>query len=447
MSKVNTQKYLFFLTNEIIMNEISNSDLLIKRKELLGENVPTFYEKPIHIVKGEGVWLWDNNGKKYLDCYNNVPHVGHCHPDVVNAITKQASTLNTHSRYLHEGILDYAEKLTSTFYKNLSTVIMTCTGSEANDVAIRMANSITGKNGIISTDHTYHGNTALVSQLSKTNPPKDGFLHNFKHVIAPDSYRPLGGKSSSLHSKLFADEIEKKIIDLKNSNYGFSALILCPFFANEGFPNLPPGWLSPTEKIVKKHGGLIIADEVQPGFGRMGSHMWAHQMMDLKPDIVTIGKPMANGHPVGAVISSKTNINLFRTTYNYFNTFGGNPVSCAAAMEVLNIIEKEDLMNNALNVGNYAIKSLKKLANNHEIIGDIRGKGLFFGIEFVTDKKLKTPATNITKKIVNDLRNNGILLNNSGIYGNTLKIRPNMQFSKNNTDFLIKTLEDVIRKI
>ena len=427
------------------MNKINT--ILKRRNNLLGNNLPTFYENPIHLVKGKGVWVWDNDGKKYLDCYNNVPHVGHCHPEVVKAITDQASLLNTHTRYLHEGILDYVEKLTSTLEKNLNTAVMTCTGSESNDIAIRMAEAVTGSKGIISTDHTYHGNTALVSQLSRTNPPGEGYMNNIKHIPAPDSYRPLGGVSGVPHSENFANELEKAIIDLQKKNIGFSCLIICPFFANEGFPQLSNDWLSPTQRIVKKYNGIIIADEVQPGFGRMGSHMWAHQMMKIQPDIVTVGKPMANGHPVGAVITSTDIMNSFRNSFKYFNTFGGNPVSCAAAMEVLKIIERESLMVNALEVGKYALNELKKLSLRHEIIGDVRGRGLFFGAEMVLDKKTKAPAKEITNEIVNKMRENGVLLSSSGIHNNTLKIRPSMQFSKKNTDLLISTLDNVLKKI
>lgn len=254
-----------------------NQALLARRERLLGRNVSTFYEEPVHLVRGEGVWLYDADGRKYLDCYNNVPHVGHCNPRVVEAICRQASTLNTHTRYLHEGILNYVERLTSTFDESLDAAIMTCTGSEANDVALRMAQAVTGKTGVIATDFTYHGNTTAVSQLSTRMPPIGGYGDHVRHVPAPDGYRPLGGEGGAAFAAAWAAKVEEAIESLKRSPHGFSALIICPFFANEGFPDLPKDFLQPAIAAVRKAGGLVIADEVQPGFGRTGTHMWGHQ--------------------------------------------------------------------------------------------------------------------------------------------------------------------------
>ena len=238
------------------------AQLLQRRARLLGPNTSTFYDDPVHLVKGEGVWVWDADGNRYLDCYNNVPHVGHCHPHVVEAICRQAATLNTHTRYLHEGILDYVERLTATFDDPLSTAIMTCTGSEANDIALRMLETVTGKRGVIATDHTYHGNTAIVAQLSTTNRPGTGDGGFVRLVPAPDSYRPLGGKGGMDHARAFARKVEAAIAELEASGHGFAGIILCPGFVNEGFPQLEPGWLDPAIEAVRKAGGLVIADEV-----------------------------------------------------------------------------------------------------------------------------------------------------------------------------------------
>lgn len=418
--------------------------LLQRRARLLGPNVSTFYEEPLHLVRGEGVWVWDADGRRYLDCYNNVPHVGHCHPRVVDAICRQAGTLNTHTRYLHEGILDYVERLTGTFADPLSTAILTCTGSEANDIALRMGEAVTGKRGVIATDHTYHGNTSAVSQLSRTNPPSGGYGGHVRHVPAPDSYRPLGGEAGGAHAHAFAVEVEQAIADLEKSGHGFSAIILCPFFANEGFPDLPAGWLDPTAEMVRRAGGIVIADEVQPGFGRTGTHMWGHQHIGLKPDVVTLGKPMANGHPVGGVVTSPDLMAAFRKSFRYFNTFGGNPVSCAAAMATMSVLEDEALMDNARSVGAYAREGLSELAGRHECIGDIRGSGLFFGAEMVLNRDTKEPATDFANRVANEMRRHGVLLNRLGIHYNTLKIRPPMPFSKDNADLLLQTLDDVL---
>ena len=417
-----------------------------RRARLLGPNMSTFYDEPVHIVRGQGVHLWDADGRQYLDCYNNVPHVGHCHPRVVEAICRQAGTLNTHTRYLHEGILDYVEALTATFDSPFDTALLCCTGSEANDVALRMAQALTGKTGVIATDHTYHGNTTAVQQLSQTNPPPGGYWDSVRFVPAPDSYRPLGGAGGVPHAHAFAARVQDQIDALNATGHGFSSLILCPFFANEGFPDLPHGWLDPVQAVVRKAGGVIIADEVQPGFGRVGTHFWGHQRIGLKPDIVTLGKPMANGHPVAAVVAPSDTMKAFRTRFRYFNTFGGNPVSAAAALATLRVVQDEGLQDNARDVGAYARAGLRDLATRHQAIGDVRGSGLFFGAEMVLDKTTRTPATAYVKALANGMRRRGVLLNFLGIHYNVLKIRPPMPFSRANADQLIETLDAVMRE-
>jgi 4-aminobutyrate aminotransferase-like enzyme len=422
----------------------TTKDILERRSRLLGPNVSTFYEEPVHLVRGDGVWVWDADGRKYLDCYNNVPHVGHCHPHVVEAICRQASTLNTHTRYLHEGILNYVERLTGTFDADLSTAIMTCTGSEANDIALRMAEAVTGKRGIIATDHTYHGNTTAVSHLSRTNIPSTGDGSNVRHVPAPDSYRPLGGEPGLAHAMAFARKVAEAIHDLESSGHGFAGIMLCPAFLNEGFPHLDPGWLDPALTEVRKAGGIFIADEVQPGFGRNGERFWGHQRIGAQPDVVTMGKSMGNGHPVAAVVTTPDTMAAFRKSFRYFNTFGGNPVSCAAANAVLDVIETEGLQENARVVGAYARAGLTKLARKYDWIGDVRGYGLFFGAEIVRDRTTKAPAPAHVARVANEMRRRGVLMNRLGIHYNTLKIRPPMPFSKENAEYMLGILDDVL---
>lgn len=419
----------------------STADLIADRARLMGPNVPTFYNDPVQFVRGDGVWLWDVDGRKYLDCYNNVPHVGHCNPRVVEAIASQAATLNTHTRYLHDGVLDYIERLTATMHASLDTAIMTCTGSEANDIALRMAEAATGKRGIIATDATYHGNTALVSQLSQSNEPTVGFgLERYlRFVEAPDSYRnpdPDGTR--------FAAEVADQIAAHEETGTGFAALVVCPYFLNEGFPDHSDGWLIPVAEVVRRAGGLLICDEVQSGFGRTGTHFWAHEKMGVTPDIVTLGKPMANGHPVGGVVAGRDVVAAFRNGYRYFNTFGGNPVSAAAAMAVLDEIADNDLVGNARAVGGYARQRLAALKEKHEAIGDIRGSGLIFGAEMVLDRSTKEPASAFTDRVINALRHRGIILSKLGRHKNTLKIRPPMPFSRENADLLFDTLDEVL---
>ena len=418
----------------------STAELLKRRERLLGPNVRVFYDDPVQLVRGEGVWVYDTDGRKYLDCYNNEPHVGHCHPHVVEAICKQAATLNTHTRYVHEGILNYVERLTATFADNITSAIMVCTGSEANDVALRMAQAVTGKVGVIATDHTYHGNTTAVSQLSTVIPPIGGFGGHVRHVSAPDSYRGANGDA-------FASEVEKAIHSLQESGHGISALILCPFFANEGFPDLPAGFLDKAVAVVRKAGGIIIADEVQPGFGRTGTHFWGHQKIGVKPEIVTMGKPMGNGHPVAAVATSLDIMSAFRKAFRYFNTFGGNPVSCAAANAVLDVLKTENLMARAVETGAYARDGLKKLAIRHEIIGDVRGSGLFFGAELLENRVSKTPAVKHAERVINLMRERGVLMGRNGISYNVLKIRPPMPFGKAEADIMLSALDDALQNL
>ncbi|MGL6210098.1 MAG: aspartate aminotransferase family protein, partial [Paracoccaceae bacterium] len=380
--------------------------LVDRRARLMGPNVPTFYRTPVHIVRGQGVWLWDADGKRYLDCYNNVAHVGHCHPRVVAAIAAQSAILNTHTRYLHDGILDYMERLTGTLSDGISQGIMVCTGSEANDIALRMAQAVTGKTGIIATDATYHGNTMAVSQLSTRRLPIGGRWPNIRLVPAPDGLRPIGGSVDG-QAQAFADHVTKAAQELEEAGFGFSCLMLCPVFANEGLPILPADFLLPTARAVKSAGGLLISDEVQPGLGRMGSHFWGFQALGFAPDIVTAGKPMGNGHPVAAVLARPDVMAAFRDAFGYFNTFGGNPVSAAACMAVLDVIEDEGLVANAARVSAYLLKRLQAL--RHPYLTQSRATGMFFGVEFTTDGL--TPAGDFVGDLVEDMVARGFLLN------------------------------------
>ena len=410
------------------------NNLMARREAVLGPNVPTFFENPVHLVKGEGVWIWDADGRKYLDCYNNVPHVGHCHPNVVAAIAAQAAILNTHTRYLHDGIIDYAERLTAKFQPQLNQVIMVCSGSEANDIALRMAQAMTGKTGIISTDNTYHGNTMAVSQLSSRKPPIGGYAANIRHVTAPDTLRPVGGNTAG-QAEAFAREIKIAIDDLESSGHGFSGFLFCPTFANEGLPNLPQDFMQPAAKVIHAAGGILIADEVQPGFGRSGDTWWGHDWLGLSPDVVTLGKPMANGHPVAAVVARAEVMAAFRNAFGYFNTFGGNPVSCAAAAATLDVIENENLVANAKTIGVEFLQNLQGL--DHTSIASTRGRGLFIALELETDGVADEA---LAAHVVEYARNNGMLMGRTGRNRNVLKLRPPMPFSAENASLATEIL-------
>ncbi|MBN9221775.1 MAG: aminotransferase class III-fold pyridoxal phosphate-dependent enzyme [Mesorhizobium sp.] len=418
--------------------------LIGRRGRLLGAKSQLFYDEPVHLVRGEGVWLHDADGRKYLDAYNNVAHVGHCHPHVVEALYRQASLLNTHTRYLHTAILDYVERLTATFDASLTTAILTCTGSEANDIALRMAQAASGQMGIIATDATYHGNTTAVSQLSTRMPPVGGRAPYVRLVPAPDSFRH---PEAMADGRAFGDAVREAIASLARDGIGLSGMILCPMLANEGFPTLPGGFFDDAISAVREAGGLIISDEVQPGFGRTGSHFWGHQRAGFVPDIVTMGKPMGNGHPVAAVVTTTKILATFRDAFRYFNTFGGNPVSCAVANAVLDVLEDEALVANARDVGAYALDRLRPLADRHAFIGEVRGAGLFFGAELVRDRETREPAPDTAGRVINAMRDRGVLMGKTGIHGNVLKIRPPMPFSRDNADLLIDTLGQVLDEV
>lgn len=413
-----------------------NESMAERRARLMGPNVPTFYRNPVHLVRGEGVWLWDDQGRRYLDCYNNVAHVGHCHPTVVEAISAQASTLNTHTRYYHDLVLDYIDRLTATLGHDLSQAIMVCTGSEANDLALRMAQAVTGKTGIIATDNTYHGNTAAVSQLSTRRPPIGGRAPNVRLVPGPDTTAPLGG-SLAAQSQAFAAGVEKAIYELEQSGYGFSGLMLCPVFANEGLLSPVKGFLDPTVEVVRRAGGLILCDEVQPGFGRVGSDFWGHDALGFAPDVVTIGKPMANGHPVGACIARPDVMAAFRNAFGYFNTFGGNPVSAAACLAVLDVIERENLQHKGAETAAFLLNLLKKL--DHPRITNARSAGMFFGLEFGGDG-----AADFTADLVEKMVERGFLMNRIGRGANVLKVRPPMVFGAEHATMLADALADAL---
>ena len=422
---------------------MSIAELLVRRERLLGPGNPLFYEEPLHLVRGEGVWLFDADGRRYLDCYNNVPCVGHCHPKVVEALCRQAKLLNTHTRYLHENILDYAEHLLGKFDRSLDRVALACTGSEANELALRIARFNTGGEGFICTNATYHGNTAAVAQISPIFEPFEGYGEAVRMVPWPDAYRPLRNLSGAALADAYADEVRKAIASFQEKGVQFAGMLVCPIFANEGLPKAPPGYLEKAVGHVRRAGGLFVADEVQAGFGRTG-RWWGHELSGVIPDIVTLGKPMGAGHPVSGLVARGELLDNFRRRQEYFNTFGGNPVSCAAAEAVLQVIEEEGLVENAAKVGEYVLQLLQELQAKHELIGDVRGRGLFFGMDLVANRETKAPAPDGAKQVVNAMRRKGVLMGNIGEHGNVLKLRPPLCFSRANADLLASALDEVL---
>jgi len=420
--------------------------LLERRERLLGPGNPLFYDDPVHLVRGEGVWLFDADGNRYLDCYNNVPCVGHCHPRVVDALCHQAGRLNTHTRYLHENILDYAEQLLGKFDAGLERVALACTGSEANDLALRIARVNTGGEGFVCTNATYHGNTTAVSQLNSIFEPVGGYGPHIRMVPWPDSYRTIGGLQGDALADAYVDEVRAAIASFEDNGIRLAGMLVCPIFANEGLPDVPPGYLAKAVSCVREAGGVYIADEVQAGFGRTGK-WWGYQQSGVVPDIVTLGKPMGAGHPISGVVARGELLDNYRRHEMYFNTFGGNPVSCAVAKTVIDVIDDERLVDNAATVGEYVLQGFTELKSRHEIVGDVRGAGLFFGIDLVSDRRTREPATAEARAVVNTMRHKGILMSRIGEHDNVLKLRPPLCFSKENADFLIPVLDEVLAAV
>ncbi len=420
----------------------NNTAMIERRHQLLGSAYKLFYDNPVHIVKGEGVWLYDADGRKYLDMYNNVPHVGHCHPHVVEALTKQIATLNTHTRYLHDNILDYAERLTDKFEDELDLAMFCCTGSEANELAMRIARTHTGGTGFIATSFAYHGNTKATFEITTSDIPEDERPDYIATVPVPDPYRgPYTGPDAG---DKYAAHVHEAIDKLVRRGVKPAAFIIDTIASSGGVVSPPPGYLSAVAEIVRDAGGLFIADEVQPGFGRTGRNFWGYQADGFVPDIVTMGKPMGNGHPLAGIVTHGGIVEDFAAKGRYFNTFGGNPVSCAAGLAVLDVLEQENLQQNALEVGQYLLDGLRSLGHRHEAIGDVRGAGFFLGLELVEDRERKTPATALTKRVVNELRNRGLLTGSIGPDANILKLRCPMVFSRANADHALEIIDTTL---
>lgn len=428
-----------FVPGNAVLSDHETS-LIERRQRLLGPAYRLFYARPVEIVRGEGVWLHDASGNALLDVYNNVASVGHCHPHVVAALAKQAAILSTNTRYLHETVLDYAEKLLGYFPPALSHVMFTCTGSESNDLAMRLARARTGGSGFIVTECAYHGTTAAVAGLSPSLGAHVDLGEHVRVVAAPNRYR-LGEADVA---EAFRAGVEAAIADLQRHGIKPAALIADSIFSSDGVLPDPAGFLQGAVAAIRAAGGLFIADEVQPGFGRTGSHMWGFERHGVVPDMVSLGKPMGNGYPVAGLVMRPDVVDEFGRKARYFNTFGGNTVASAVALAVLEVIENEGLKENALEVGGYFRRGLDELGRRYAVIGDVRSAGLFLGVEIVKDRSLREADPDLTARIVNGLRENNVLISATGPAANVLKIRPPLTFSKENADFFIDKMDRVL---
>ncbi|MDC7677777.1 aspartate aminotransferase family protein [Asticcacaulis machinosus] len=414
---------------------MTQTDLITRRERLLGPAYRLFYDEPAHFVRGEGVWLYDAAGDAYLDVYNNVASLGHCHPRIALAITRQVETLNTHTRYLHETILDCAETLLATLPDHIDRVMFTCSGSEANDLAVRIAEAYTGRTGIIVTELAYHGVTQAVSQMS---PSLGEGVVRGPHIFTVPS--PLRF-SSETRAAGFAQAMDDVIARMTKAGFPPALFICDTLFSSDGVISDPAGFLKPAVERVQAAGGLFVADEVQAGFGRTGEAMWGFQRHGLSPDLVSMGKPMGNGHPVAGIAMRAELIEEFGKKSRYFNTFGGNPVSCAAALAVLNVIAEDELMVNVRQVGAYLTDGLRTLGDESKAVGEVRGAGLFFGVDIVTDGQ---PDGDRARRIVNHLRQHKVLISATGQQGNVLKIRPPLVFRPEHADRLMAALSRAV---
>lgn len=419
----------------------SGEALLDRRRASLPPDLELSYDRPVQVLRGEGVWLHGPNGETWLDAYNNVPQVGHCHPRVVDAISRQVAALNTNTRYLYESLVEYAERLAATMPPELDTCYMVSSGSEANDLAWRIAKACTGNGGALVMERAYHGFTDALVPLSPESDDSAPAAGHVEMLPPPDEYRGPWDRGVADRGERYAALADRALEGLASKGHAPAALLVDPVFASNGIIDPAPGYLEGLHARVRSAGGLLVADEVQAGFGRSGSHMWGFERGGVIPDMVTLGKPIGNGHPIGAVVVRWELAERFAAHSDFFSTTGGNPVSCAAGLAVLEVIEREGLLENAARVGAELKSGLEALAQRHALIGDVRGAGLFVGVELVRDRGTKEPAGLETRAVLNELRRTGVLVGRVGRYGNVLKIRPPIVFRSAHVERLLAALD------
>ena len=417
---------------------MTNKELLERRKLSMGFS-PLFYKEPIHLVKGEGIWLYDDSNNKYMDCYNNVPCVGHCHPHVIESLSKQAGQLNTHSRYISKVVVDYSERLMNLHTNPLSVLQMGCSGTEAIEIAIKMARLASGGKGIICSNATYHGNSHETIRM--TIGP---FEPDFKRVPFPEKFRPLKeGLSENELCDLYLEEIKRAINEFSEANIPLAGMLFCSIFANEGLPSIPEGFLPKAAKLIRDAGGLVILDEVQAGFCRTGS-WWGYEVNDCVPDIVAMGKPMGSGYPISGVGTNEEIAKTFHSKSYYFNTTASTPLQAAAGNAVLDVIEEENLKENVNSVGEYLKDKVSSFVDKFDKVGDVRGQGLFIGIECIEGNGNSEPNKELAVEFVERMKQKGFLISNAGQFRNVLKIRPPLVFQKEHADSLYEVLEETL---
>ena len=436
---------IFINGQTIYANMLNRNQLLEMRKKYLSPSLSLSYDKPLHIVRAKGQFLYDSKGDRYLDAVNNIQHVGHCHPKVVSAASEQYGILNTNTRYLDETVINYAKDLTNYLPNGLTTCFFTNSGSESNDLALRLARTATDSKETIVLDGAYHGHVSSLIDISpyKHNSKGGSGPPSYVHTVPmPDSYRGKYRGEEALTG--YIDELKNILYSIKKNGKNISAFVVESIMGCGGQLILPDGFLERAFELVRDEGGVCIADEVQIGFGRVGSKFWGFETANVQPDIVTMGKSMGNGHPLSVVVTKKQIADKFNNGMEYFNSFGGNPVSCAVGKAVLNVIEDEKLQQNAHKVGEYLLEKLKQLQGEFPLIGQVRGMGLFIGIELIKEKSKLIPAHAEAEKVVNEMMRKRILLSTDGPDHNVIKIKPPMVFSTENADELVLNLSEVL---
>ncbi|MGQ7848617.1 aspartate aminotransferase family protein [Granulosicoccus sp. 3-233] len=411
-----------------------------RRLSNLGSTSVLFYQEPIEMVSASGAWMTAQDGSRFLDFYNNVLSVGHCHPTVVEAISRQTARLTINTRYLNRVVDDYLEALKARLPNDLSNLALTCSGSEANDLAMRIACKVTGKRGFIVTENAYHGNTQAVTEISPSALKTQALPEHVVTVPAPGrSNYPDGNLAEG-----FAQAIEQAACLLEKRGYGLAAFICDSVFSSDGVFAHPTGLLTQAVECVHRHGGLYIADEVQPGFARTGTGFWGFEHHQAAPDLITMGKPMGNGYPIAGLAARPDYFDRFSEDVGYFNTFGGNPVAAAAGHAVLDVIEHEGLQQNARDSGRYLAQKLEALSESCNCISEVRSLGLFIGVEVSKNRSIEEPDPQRASAIIAGLRYQKVLIGAAGKFGNVLKIRPPLCTSQAEADFFINALSTVL---
>lgn len=427
---------------------MNNQKLIARRSKTLGPTYQNFFDQPLHLVRGAGTAVWDADGREYLDCYNNVASVGHCHRHVVQALCNQAATLNTHTRYLHAGVVELGEKLVEGLPGEIEVCIFTCTGSEANDLAVQIARQVTGQQGVIVSEASYHGVSELTRRLSTDSYPSADRPEWLAVIEPPNLYRGPYRRDDPEAGRKYLELARQELDRLEQRGYRPAAIMIDLIWDSNGPLIAPKDYLQGLCSEVRKRGGLVIADEVQSGYCRSGRNWWASDNYGITPDILTCGKPMGGGHPLALMSTTRAIIKDYSRQHHYFNTFGGNPVSAAVGKAVIEVIENEDLLQNVNRTGACLEAGLRQLASRHESIGDVQGCGLFWGLDMVADPATRDPLTRQQMTRLGSLLvEQGVVTGTSGRYGQVLKLRPPLPFSKNDADRALAAIDAALPQL